>query len=339
MINKSTRIDAGRWQRSVPVLTGVVLVVVAGCGRGDGHPGAHQGIVEFDERQLGFEIGGRLREVGVKEGDEVVPAQVLASLDDAIEQTARRTREQEAAAARAQTSLVRAGARTEEIRSMAAQVEAARAQEQLLATNLARERKLLVDDATTEAAVQDLDARHRAAVAERRAQEERLRQLRRGSRSQEVETAEARFGAAASAVEMAGERLRLYQLRAAEPGTVLDVNADPGEVVGPGMPVVTVADTRHPYADVFVPQAELTGIDVGSPARVAVDSLGEALVGRVEHIDRRTEFTPRFLFSEKERPNLVVRVRVRIDDPTEKLHAGVPAFVTIARRGAVARAP
>jgi HlyD family secretion protein len=324
-------------------LTGLIAAILAGaCSGGPGdHPGAYQGVVEFDERALGFEIGGRLRAVEVDEGDTIAPGQVLAALDDTIEQTAHRTREQEAAAVRAQTSLVRAGARTEEIRSMAAQVEAARAQEQLLSTNLARERRLLAEAASTAAAVQDLEARHRAAVAERRALEERLRSLRRGSRDQEVETAEARAGAADSAVDTASERLRLYQLRAVEPGTVLDVNAEPGEVVAPGTPVVTVADTRHPYADVFVPQAELDGIAVGVAVEIAVDSTGEKFAGRVEHVGRRTEFTPRYLFSEKERPNLVVRVRVRIDDPGQRLHAGVPAFATVSRRGpaGVARAP
>ena len=43
---------------------------------------------------------------------------------------------------------------------------------------------------------------------------------------------------------------------------------------------------------------------------------------RIEHVFPNTEFTPRFLFSESERPNLVVRVRVRIDDPRRELHAG-----------------
>jgi HlyD family secretion protein len=317
---------------------GLASALVA-CDGGPGkHPGAYQGVVEFDERRLGFEIGGRLREVKVDEGDEITPGQILAALDDAIEQTNRRTREQEADAARAQTQLVRAGARAEEIRSMAAQVEAAHAQEDLLATNLAREQRLLADGASTTAAVQDLEARHRAQVADRRALEERLLQLRRGSRAEEVQSAEARAGAAASAVDMAGERLRLYQLRAVEAGTVLDVNADPGEVVAAGTPVVTVADTRHPYADVFVPERDLRAIAVGTPAQVAVDSLARPLAGRVEHIARRTEFTPRYLFSEKERPNLVVRVRVRIDDPRQELHAGVPAFATFSTPAA-ARAP
>lgn len=114
---------------------------------------------------------------------------------------------------------------------------------------------------------------------------------------------------------------------------MLEVTAEPGEVVGPGVPVVIVGDTRHPYAEVFVPQAELDGVRVGAAAEVAVDALPDRLAGRVEHVARRTEFTPRYLFSERERPNLVVRVRVRIEDPEERLSAGVPAFVTIARAG------
>ena len=50
----------------------------------------------------------------------------------------------------------------------------------------------------------------------------------------------------------------------------------------------------------------------------------------VEHISKETEFTPKFLFSERERPHLVIRVRVRIEDPTRRLHAGIPAFAEIA---------
>jgi hypothetical protein len=50
----------------------------------------------------------------------------------------------------------------------------------------------------------------------------------------------------------------------------------------------------------------------------------------VEVVGRTLEFTPRYLFSEKERPNLVVRVRIALEDPAEKLHAGVPAFAVFA---------
>ena len=66
---------------------------------------------------------------------------------------------------------------------------------------------------------------------------------------------------------------------------------------------------------------------MGQAAAIKIDALSHELGGHVEHIARRTEFTPRYLFSEKERATLVVRVRVRVDDPKQQLRAGVPAFV------------
>ena len=110
---------------------------------------------------------------------------------------------------------------------------------------------------------------------------------------------------------------------------MLDVNFELGEVVGVASPVVTLADTLHPYVDVFVPQAEISAVKLRQRARIKVDALATELSGEVERIARRTEFTPRYLFSERERSTLVVRVRVRVFDPKEQLRAGVPASVRI----------
>ena len=126
-------------------------------------------------------------------------------------------------------------------------------------------------------------------------------------------------------------RLKRRSLQAPVAGVVLDVHVKAGEFVAPGAPVLTLAEPGRSYAYVFVPQAKLPGIDVGDRASVHADGLGAALGGRVEHIGRRTEFTPRYLFSEQERANLVVRVKVRIDDPKGLLHAGVPVRVSIQR--------
>ena len=82
---------------------------------------------------------------------------------------------------------------------------------------------------------------------------------------------------------------------------------------------------------VVVPQGALSGVTIGAPASVRIDAESEGFTGTIEDVGRKTEFTPRYLFSPRERPNLVVRVRVRVWDPGARLHAGVPAFVTIDR--------
>jgi len=93
--------------------------------------------------------------------------------------------------------------------------------------------------------------------------------------------------------------------------------------------VVMMADVEHPYADVFVPEGQLGHIQVGARGQARVDASSEAFPASVEYISPETEFTPKFLFSDRERPNLVIRARVRIEDPGHRLHSGVPVFVRV----------
>lgn len=291
---------------------------------------ALQGTVELEESSVGFELGGRLVAVAVREGDVVEAGALLARLDDGIERSARAAKESEVQVAKSQALAVKAGARGEELRSLAARVNAAKASEQLLARQLERERALLANGAVARAGVDDLQGALERASAERESLEHTLQLTRQGARREDVSVAEARARSAEAAVALDDERLQRHELRSPIRGTVLDVNYDLGEVVAAGAPIITLADTRAPYVDVFVPQAQISSVFVGEGARVRVDALSAELAGRVEHIARRTEFTPRYLFSERERPNLVVRVRIRVADPGEKLRAGVPAFVRLA---------
>jgi HlyD family secretion protein len=188
---------------------------------------------------------------------------------------------------------------------------------------------LVEKGAVAQASLDDLEAQLARSSAERDALEHNLKLLRQGARHEDVSVADARADAASAALEMNDARLVRHELRAPIRATVLDVNFEQGEVVGAAAPVVTLADVQHPYVDVFVPQAEIGRVFQGEGAKVKVDALSRELSGHVEHIARRTEFTPRYLFSERERATLVVRVRVRIEDPDALLRAGVPAFVRL----------
>jgi HlyD family secretion protein len=301
----------------------------AGCQPKPKYPDAYQGVVEFDERDLGFEIGGRLTQLKIARGSAVHAGQELATLDDRLERTAVQGRQAEVSAAKAAVALARAGSRPGDVRAMQAQIRAAEANEARLERSVAREKKLLSEGAIAQAAVDDLESRLHAATAERESLEHRLRELQAGARRQEIERAEAQAEVAGQQAKLGEERVGRYALRALEDGVVVDVHVEPGEVVAAGAPVCTVADTKHPYADVFIPQAALGKLRVDAAARVMIDASSQSFAARVEDIGRRTEFTPRYLFSERERSQLVVRVRIRIDDPEQALHAGVPAFVTI----------
>jgi HlyD family secretion protein len=309
----------------------VLVLALAGCSVKLKTPPGYQGIVEHDDRHLGFRVGGQLEEIRYDRGDVIEKGELIAVLDDTAELPVLRAREADLARARAHAELVYAGPRVEEVRATVAELDGARATLREAKGQLDRHRNLPESAATARSLVSDLEAAYAQARARVRMLQQRLEQLRKGSRPEELATADAEVRAAEAAVAAEEERLALYSLKATDTVTVLDVPVRVGEVVASGATVVTVADTKHPYVDVFVPQQKLSGLAIGVPARIRVDAEGEAFEGYIEHIAPTTEFTPRFLFSPRERPNLVVRVRVRIDDQRERLHAGVPAFATFER--------
>jgi HlyD family secretion protein len=200
--------------------------------------------------------------------------------------------------------------------------------------NAQRSRNLYAAQATTQASLDDANAQLARAEADTRAAVEGLRAAQRGSRKQEIQQAQDRLAAAQASSDVQRERVARYELHALDPGEVLEVHLRTGELAVAGVPVVTVADTAHPYADVFVPQGAIGGLAVGASAEARVDSLPHPVAGHVERISRLTEFSPRYLFSKAERATLVVRVRVRFEDPERQLHAGLPVFVRISRSGA-----
>ena len=303
-------------------------IISSGCRVAEGAaPLPFQGVVELEETPIGFELGGRLTQLLVKEGDVVDAGSVLARIDDGLEKSSRDAQAGQVEVAKQQASAVKAGARGEEVRSLSARVDAAKATEQLLQKQAARDRTLVDKGAMAPASLDDMEGQLARASAERESLEHNLKLLRQGARHEDVSVAEARADAASAVLEMNDARLVRHELRAPIHGTVLDVNFEQGEVVTAAAPVFTLADTQRPYVDVFVPEAEIARVSVGQAAAIKIDALSHELGGHVEHIARRTEFTPRYLFSEKERATLVVRVRVRVDDPKQQLRAGVPAFV------------
>src|SRR5262245_5370393 len=71
----------------------VVPLVLGGCQQARAETSAerpeYQGIVEYEERVLGFEVGGRIKDLKLETGDEVKANTELAHLDDGLERANR----------------------------------------------------------------------------------------------------------------------------------------------------------------------------------------------------------------------------------------------------------
>jgi hypothetical protein len=82
-----------------------------------------------------------------------------------------------------------------------------------------------------------------------------------------------------------------------------------------------------------VPVPDAPRVRVGGHAQLRIEGLDGVHPGVVELVYPEAEFTPKLVYSPRERPMLMVRVRVRIEATQDHLHAGLPAYVTLDDRG------
>ncbi len=290
------------------------------------------GTIEVTEVNVAPTVGGRVERVFVDEGDRVRAGDTLVALTMptlAGEIDARR-----AAVASAEATLreLRNGPRAPEVAQAEATLRAAEAEAERTASDLARLVPLAAQHVVS---AQQLDAARAAAqnaASRRDAAREALRLLQEGTRPERVRAAQAAVESARGALaEVLGTATDLV-LVAPVDGVVLGRHVEPGEALGTGVPAVTLGDLGHPWVRVYLGELAMPAVHLGARATATLDGAPDRVyAGRVVAIADKAEYTPRIALTERERADLVFRVKVALEDTTGTLRAGVPVTVAIAR--------
>jgi membrane fusion protein (multidrug efflux system) len=333
-------------------------------------------------------IGGRVERVAVREGDTVKAGDVLLELDAraaqaqvdrakaalavaeaiekgaaeqlAIEETVQRAGDVRAQAelqgAQARYKMTRRGPRSEEIAKAKAQVDAAKAQQQLAAEDLRRSESLAKEGGITGAELDQVRTRAQSADAALRAAQEALRQLESGSRPEEIAMAESAVAEAKSKVVESSTADRRVELKRQEharaeasvaqaradlalaqtdlderslkspiDGVVVRRSADPGDVLSPGQAAVVVAEVGKPWIAANIEETAIGDVHAGQPVDIHVDE-GGTLHGKVETVGMATGSTFALIPAESAAGNftkLVQRIPIRVAvDPGQPLRVG-----------------
>jgi HlyD family secretion protein len=113
-------------------------------------------------------------------------------------------------------------------------------------------------------------------------------------------------------------------------GVVLVKAADVGEVLAPGTSVLTIGDIDHPWLRAYIAETDLGRVKLGSNVKVTTDSYpGKVYNGKISFISSEAEFTPKQIQSAEERVKLVYRVKIDIDNPNHELKSNMPADAEI----------
>jgi HlyD family secretion protein len=325
------------------ILIGAALLGVTVLGiacNGNAQEGATRvsGHVEATEVQVSAEVGGRIVELRVDEGDRVKRGDVIAMLDTRDTELQLEHARAERQGADAQLRLLQAGSRVEDVRQAQAQVEAAetdvaaaRAELTAAATDLSRFESLLRANAGSQKQRDDAKARAdvgrervRGAEERVRAARETLARLRTGARPQEIDAARARVAAVDAQIAALEENLKDAHVTAPADGIVTSKLVDQGELIGARTPLVIVTDLDHAWANLFVPEPLIPRLKIGQAATVFTDAGGPGIPGKVTFVSPKAEFTPRNVQTADERSKLVYRIKVTVDNSQGILKQGMP---------------
>lgn len=121
------------------------------------------------------------------------------------------------------------------------------------------------------------------------------------------------------------ERQRDRQtLRSPLNGTVMRTVFEPGEIVGPGVPVVVVADLRELKLKVYLPENKFGRVALGQTATITVDAYpGVVFAGEVASIGSQAEFTPRNVQTTEDRVKSVYPINLRVPNRDLRLKPGM----------------
>jgi HlyD family secretion protein len=284
------------------------------------------GNIEAHESLIGFKVPGRVVELPVVEGQQVEQGALLARLDDADLKQRVRVDEAGVKVRESDLALSLAGTRHQEVKAAQQSVIDAQADLDEKKLDSDRAQQLFAKD---EVSAQDHD---QAATALKRAQaifqaaQQRYNEAFEGSRKEDIAIAHANVNEANANLGLSQVNLSYTVLRAPSTGVVTVREAELGEVVAPGSPVVTLADLDHVWLRAYIAETDLGNIHWGQTVTITTDTYhGKQYHGRISFISSTAEFTPKSVQTTKERVTLVYRIKIDIDNPNHELKPGMPA--------------
>jgi HlyD family secretion protein len=216
--------------------------------------------------EIGSVITGRVAQVFVHEGDYVEAGQVLVELERHELEAALQQAEASEHSARARVATV------SEVGLATAQESLAQARATLdwAERDLDRNRTLLSENVLSRAKFEDVERAYLVAKSQYEAARTQVNaQTKDGAQLRE---AEAKLAEAKAARQLAAAKLAQTHIRASTASTVLTRQVEPGDIVQPGKPLLTLATVGETRITAQIDEKNLPYLKVGETALASADA-------------------------------------------------------------------
>jgi multidrug resistance efflux pump len=158
--------------------------------------------------------------------------------------------------------------------------------------------------------------------------------MERGARKEDIAAAQAQLNRARASLQQIETQISELEVKSPSDAYVEVLQLRPGDLLTSNAPVATLVELNRLWVRVFVPEPDVGFVrnakSLEKEVSVTVDSFPkETFKGRIEFISSKGEFTPRNVQTREERNHQMFAVRVRVDNSSKTLNAGMAADVTI----------
>lgn len=221
--------------------------------------------------ELGFDLGGRILEVLVDEGDRVDMGDILARLDIRRLESRRAELRAKKAAADALLAELEAGPRSEVIESAASEVTRLESELELAEQIQQRRTDLRVHDAVSTEELESAQTRVHALRASLAGAKSRLAELRTGTRDEQKLAQGAVVAEIESALLSLGVDVADAKLRAPFGGRIAERRLHEGAIVGPGESVLRLVESGALEVWVGVTDAVRRELEIGATLDIDIE--------------------------------------------------------------------
>ncbi len=309
------------------------------------------GIVEGIEVNISTKVPGRISEICCEEGDVVKAGNtvielendaLLASVEDALAGVEKAKAEVRVSGSAIETSKANIASAAADIISAAADVEAVRAQTEEAKRQMDRLIALYKQEVISK---QSLDAgitNYDTAVANYASSKARLTAAysKRDAAVAELSMTESRLKSAKASLRqseanLAYNRAKLADTTITSPisGTVVFKALEKGEMVTPGVAVLTIVDLDNLYVRVDIDETMIDNVALNSEAVIRTERIaGRVFKGKVTVIGRYAEFATQRDVTRGRQDIKTFRVKIAVKDSAGVLKPGMTVEVEIPKR-------
>ncbi|MFO7445530.1 MAG: efflux RND transporter periplasmic adaptor subunit [Ignavibacteriaceae bacterium] len=307
------------------------IIIITGCGNGDDENTIEaSGNIETTNVTVSSQVTGKVIRLVKDEGQAVNAGDTVLIIDHETLGYQLQQAQAAADAAEAQLSLLREGARGEDIRQAEEGVNQAKINLDMAKKDMGRMEALYNSNTVTKKQYEDAVSRFNLAQAQLNSANENFGKLKDFARPQDIRQAEANFNRQAAAISLLEKQIRDSYVQSPINGTIVKTFFETGETVTMLSSLFQVSNLSRVNLIIYVSEKELGKVKLGQTALVNSDTYPDKnYKGKIVFISPEAEFTPKNIQTKDERTKLVFAVKIEIPNPDTELKPGMPADAAI----------